>query len=210
MKLWLIVPVKPFSEGKSRLAAVLPPATRAVLSRRLFQHVLREAIASDLFAGILVVSRDLTVLDGLSSAAVALIPESGHELNQAIQQGRQAALQRGADAILVLPADLPRLHRGDLHALCAASTAPHSVVIVPSADNGTNALLLRPPHIINFAFGRNSFAYHCRSAQLAGIPCVIHDSPHLAFDVDWPADLDQLDGVFLDPQPIPSSQPCPL
>jgi 2-phospho-L-lactate guanylyltransferase len=193
MKLWLIVPVKPFAESKSRLAPTLPNPARARLSRQLFHHVMGQATAAPVLAGILVVSRDATVLDGLpSSKKIALVSENGHDLNQAISQGRQAAVQQGADAILILPADLPRLQRDDITTLYERSEAAEGLIIVPSNDNGTNALLLRPPHAINFAFGRNSFIHHCRAAQLAQIPCTIHNAPHLAFDVDLPADLRQL------------------
>ncbi|MCB0187871.1 MAG: hypothetical protein KDE31_26565, partial [Caldilineaceae bacterium] len=58
MKLWLIVPIKPFGEGKSRLAGVLPTSTRATLNHQLFRHVITQALASPILAGILVVSRD--------------------------------------------------------------------------------------------------------------------------------------------------------
>ncbi len=192
MKLWLIVPVKPFAESKSRLAPTLPNPARARLSRQLFHHVMGQATAAPVLAGILVVSRDATVLDGLPLAKITLVPESGHDLNQAVSQGRQVAVQRGADAILILPADLPRLERDDITTLYERGAAAAGLIIVPSNDNGTNALLLRPPHAINFAFGRNSFVHHCRAAQLAQIPCTIHNAPHLAFDVDLPADLRQL------------------
>ena len=102
------------------------------------------------------------------------------------------AVARGADAILVLPADLPHLQSVDIAMLWAKGQESEGVIIVPSNDNGTNALLLRPPDAINFAFGQNSFSHHCHAAQAAGRSCVIHSAPHLAFDVDLPADLRQL------------------
>ncbi len=192
MKLWLIVPVKPFAEGKSRLAPILPNPQRAQLSRQLFQHVMAQATATALLAGILVVSRDATLLDGLPPSKINLIAEEGQDLNGAVSQGRQVAVAQGADAILILPADLPRLQTNDIAMLYARGQETEGIVIVPSSDNGTNALLLRPPHVINFAFGPNSFTHHWRAAQAAGVSCLIHKAPHLAFDVDLPADLHQL------------------
>ncbi|HMN31130.1 MAG TPA: hypothetical protein PKE45_23455, partial [Caldilineaceae bacterium] len=58
MKLWLIVPVKPLQQSKSRLATVLRPRERAALMRHLLQHVLERAQAASLFMEIVVVSRD--------------------------------------------------------------------------------------------------------------------------------------------------------
>jgi len=192
MKLWLIVPIKPFTEGKSRLAPTLSNPDRSRLSRQLFHHVMAQAIATPILTGILVVSRDATVIDTLCSPKIELVVETGHDLNQAINQGRQVAVARGADAILILPADLPHLQSADIALLYAQSQASAGVVIVPSNDNGTNALLLRPPHAIDFAFGVNSFTQHCHAAQRAGIACHIHHAPHLAFDVDLPADVARL------------------
>lgn len=198
MNLWLIVPIKPFIEGKSRLAYTLPPSERTRLSRQLFRHVITQALGTTVLSGILVVSRDPTVLDGIQTPHLHQAPqlhyvaEEGFDLNQAIHQGRQEAIRRGADAILILPADLPRLQSKDIALLYEQALDTNGIVIVPSEDNGTNALLVRPPHLINFAFGRNSFLHHCLAAQLVNLPCRIVDSPHLRFDVDLPTDLTQL------------------
>ena len=69
MKVWLLVPVKSFDQAKSRLAVALAPAERALLSRRLLARTLEVAQASGLFAGTLVVSHDLAVLEFARSGA---------------------------------------------------------------------------------------------------------------------------------------------
>lgn len=189
MKLWLIVPVKPFTVGKSRLAGALPAAERALLSRRMLHHVLARAAQANVLAGALVVSQDATVLDGVSWSQVAFVQERGEGLNRALEQGRQQALAWGADAILVLPADLPLLTADDIRGLYRLATNGTGIVIAPSADGGTNALLLRPATALRFAFGLHSFAYHCALAQLAGLPCQLFQSSTLSFDLDSPTDL---------------------
>ena len=55
---WLLAPVKPFAEAKSRLASVLTPAERGLLMRSLLERTLALARESNLFARLLVVSRD--------------------------------------------------------------------------------------------------------------------------------------------------------
>ena len=62
MNLWLVVPVKPFDESKSRLAAILARQERAALTRSLLTRTLHVAQASGHFARLLVVSRDDAVL----------------------------------------------------------------------------------------------------------------------------------------------------
>ncbi len=189
MKLWLLVPLKPFGEGKSRLSPVLPATRRAALSQQLFQHLIAQARASTVLAGTIVVSRDRSVMADIHDPKIHFLPEAGTGLNQALAQGRQAALAHGADALLVLPADLPYVTTADIALLHGLGARQPAVVLVPSADNGTNALLLHPPTAIDFAFGPNSFDHHRHAAQRAGIASIVHTSTTLAFDLDNPRDL---------------------
>ena len=189
MKLWLIVPVKPFAVGKSRLADALPAAQRADLNRRMLHHVLTQAAQAEILTGALVVSQDATVLDGVSWLEIAFVQERSDGLNRALEQGRQQAVTWGADAILVLPADLPLLTAADLRGLYALAASGANVVIAPSGDGGTNALLLHPATSLRFAFGTHSFAFHRSLALLADLPCQLFESPTLSFDLDSPTDL---------------------
>jgi 2-phospho-L-lactate/phosphoenolpyruvate guanylyltransferase len=212
---WLLIPVKPFVEGKSRLSPVLDAGERAALSRQLLENVLMLAQASALFAEILVVSRDESALmaaeqmgarglrepqpEGIQAGAQLAVVDTNSRalessLNQALNVARYKAIDAGAAAVLVLPADLPVVTREDLHALLeparAASTVLSRVVtLAPSHDGGTNALLLRPPDAIPFAFGPQSFARHRALAEAAGCAVSVVCTPSLAYDLDLPEDL---------------------
>ena len=187
--LWLIVPVKPFGEGKSRLASIVSPGLRAELSQSWMTHVLTIAKAWGRFAGIAVISRDATVL-ALANALGALpIVENGDDLNAALTQANATVLAAGAEAVLALPSDLPLLSATDLEGLYALAQAEAGVVIAPSHDGGTNALLLRPPQAITYAFGEDSFARHLALADGIGLSRHIYRSATLALDVDNPEDL---------------------
>ena len=192
MKLWLIIPVKPLGEGKSRLADTLTPQQRAELMRGLLQHVLEQANAAAILYEIVVISRDPQVWAIAHLAGAGVIHEQGQALNQALEQARQQAVTHGADAILILPADLPLLISEDIHQLALYAAHQPCVVIAPSQDGGTSALVLYPPAVIPFAFGPDSFARHRQAAQQAGVPCRIFASPTLAFDVDRRADWQRL------------------
>jgi 2-phospho-L-lactate guanylyltransferase len=240
MKLWLLIPVKPFRESKSRLAGVLDAGERADLSRQLLEGVIGLAQASGLFHRILVISRDAQVhamaqrtgimsvqeiaaLDEPTGIPAELGPRTGaytptggeaagrvmldaapelrgeSTLNQALASGRASAMANGADALLVLPADLPLLTSEDLYALTAPILEPLAlsdpveqtgrVVLAPSHDGGTNALLLHPPDVIPFAFGVRSFDRHYAAAEAAGCAVSIVRTPSLAYDLDLPEDL---------------------
>lgn len=196
-QLWAILPVKPFGEGKSRLAERLQSSERGALSKDLLTKVIRAAQAANVCAEILVVSRDPSVLSYAQTLGVATLLEAHsltHEdsLNAALRQGAGEAVARGADATLILPADLPLITPEDIMGLAEAGRKGPRVVIAPSTDNGTNALLLNPPDLINFSFGIDSFERHQAFAQAKNVSLEIIHSPTLAFDVDRPADLEAL------------------
>jgi 2-phospho-L-lactate guanylyltransferase len=192
MNLWLIVPVKPFGEGKSRLAGMLDVTARAVLSLQLLERVLHMSQTSGRFAGILVISRDRTARRFAADKGLSTLREQGRDLNEALEQARRYVLRAGADAMLVLPADLPLITVEDIERLVVAAIDGTAVVIAPSQDGGTNALLLRPLDAIDFTFGVDSFHRHCAQAENRGLRCTIVESDTLALDVDWPEDLLQL------------------
>ena len=61
----------------------------------------------------------------------------------AAARGIEAALERGAERVLLVPGDCPALDPGEVSALLALRA---DVVIVPDRHGtGTNSLLLTPP-----------------------------------------------------------------
>lgn len=192
MKSWLIIPAKPFDEAKSRLAGVLSAPQRAALSAHLLARTLRTAVAADCFAQMIVVSRDPAALALADQFGALPLREMDGGLNAAVAQACRQAAARGGDAALILPADLPRLRTTDLHALVAAFGDGARVVIAPSGDGGTNALLLPLPAPFAFAFGADSYCAHCSRATAAGCDLQAVSTATLRFDLDSPRDWEEL------------------
>jgi 2-phospho-L-lactate guanylyltransferase len=189
MRVWLLVPVKPFDQAKSRLAPALAPGARAGLSRRLLARTLEVAQASGLFAGILVISRDPAVLEFAHEHGVVAVRERKDDLNSALAQASQQARRAGAEAALVVPADLPLVTAADLRAICELGAAEADVVLAPAQDGGTNALWLRLPACIEFAFGPESFTRHWAAAMARRCRLAIYASDSIGLDLDRPEDL---------------------
>lgn len=187
--LWLLIPVKQLGQGKSRLAALLTPHQRADLTRRILSRTLALAAETDCFAEILVVSADPVAHELAAQAGASSLCEAPMGLNGALVQARAHALARGAGATLVLPADLPLLTAADVTTIVGRAETGNQVVLAPSHDCGTNALLLTPPGIIDFAFGPESFRHHKQAAAARNARVAVVRTPSLAFDVDWPSDL---------------------
>jgi 2-phospho-L-lactate guanylyltransferase len=189
MTRWLLAPVKPLAEAKSRLASVLPAEARVAIMRSLLGRMLELAAATRLFDELLVISRDPRVWEMAQQAGAHALPEAGEDLNSALVQGRRHAQGAGVHSLLVLPADLPRVTAQDLHELCRLGEQADGLVIAPSYNGGTNALHLRLPSALPFHFGDDSFARHLAAAAAAGLAAAVYDSPTLRFDLDTPADL---------------------
>jgi 2-phospho-L-lactate guanylyltransferase (CobY/MobA/RfbA family) len=113
-------------------------------------------------------------------------------LNGALDAARTWALERDADALLSLFADLPWLSTLDVRAL-AREQAP----VVLGADRrgeGTNAMLLRlsgAGEQFGFAFGTNSLERHRAEAARLRMTSEIVMAPGVGFDLDTPADWDE-------------------
>jgi 2-phospho-L-lactate guanylyltransferase len=194
MTVFAILPVKPLAAGKSRLAEVMSDADRIAFNRHLAERTLRVAITAMGADRTVVVSRDSEVLGLARKYGALTVRERGDAgLNAALDQATAEARRRGADAVLVLPVDLPLLAAADIEALIPPATARPAVVVAPDRhDAGTNALLLAPPDVLPFAFGPGSFEAHCAAARRAGIEPVVVRRKGLAFDVDTAEDHDLL------------------
>ena len=197
--LWVVIPVKPFNEGKSRLAAHISPQERRALNRELLTRTLTAINQAQLDAELLVVSRDTQALAAAERAGSRALAEESQpcspndtepesQLNAALTQAARYAATHGATKVLVLPTDMPNLTAEDVRTMASPSSRDPQIIIAPSRDGGTNALLLQPAHAIPFAFGCDSFQRHQRLAAEAGIPVQVVESDSLLFDIDLPED----------------------
>lgn len=193
--MFTIIPAKPFNQAKTRLASILSVDQRVVLSRRLLRRTIELA---QRVSEVVVISRDSQVRHVAKQAGAWALVEGGDDLNAALRQAARWVAGRHHGALLILPADLPLLTLADLTELIELSQPSPSLVIAPChRTNGTNALLIDPPDLIDFQFGPDSFARHLRAAQQQGVEAVIYRSPTMAFDLDLPEDFKALPELHL-------------
>ncbi len=202
-----VVPLRSLEGGKTRLGGALDAEERETLVSGLLRHTLEVLRAWPPLRGIHVVSGDPAVLSlAAATGANAVAEQSDGEaspdtLNAALRAGRDAAVQAGATAVLLLPADLPLLDVDALESLLDAADAAlaagsgHAVAVLAPADarDGTNALLLAPPDAVEPAFGPSSLERHLRAAAAAGASVQVVVEPGVSFDLDTPDDVERLD-----------------
>ncbi len=190
MSLWAIIPVKPLQNAKSRLSAVLLPGQRYELAHAMYRHVLSVVTTIRYVTGVMVISRDTKALAIAREMGAKTIQESADsDLNPALLRATAVVKSWRADAVLILPADLPFVHADDVRAMIRLSQERSVVIASDSHADGTNALLVRPPGLIEYQYGEASFGKHIENARRIGANVLHYYSERLALDIDFPQDL---------------------
>ncbi len=186
-----IVPVGSLERAKSRLGAVLDAEERRDLVLRLAEATIRAAVGTPGVAETIVVTPDDEVRDLAIRSGARPMRQRSRGLNDGLREARDDAIAGGADGVLILPIDLPRVSAeaiGDVLASATAHRPPLVAIVADRHGRGTNALLLVPPDVIDVHFGGDSHDAHASAAAAAGARLVELDGP-LAIDIDTPDDL---------------------
>lgn len=187
-----IIPVGTLEAAKSRLGGALDAEERQDLAERLLARTVVAALAVERLADVLVISPDRGVRQRAADLGARTLRQRSRGLNAGLSEARADVIAGGADAILVLPIDLAFVSAeavaAVLEPLIRADSALAVVLVTDRHGTGTNALGLRPPEVVEFAFGPGSRQAHRVAAQAAGAAYTEVDGP-LAFDIDTPADL---------------------
>lgn len=192
-RIYAVVPIKDPALGKTRLAPILDARQRRELCLFLAKRTLEFCAEAFGAERTIVVTAAPEVAELAAAARVQVVPEADGEkgLNAAIGLGAARARECGADALVVVPADLALLSVGELLAAAQAIPASPGCLIVPDRRGcGTNMLGLAPLREDLFAFGEGSLKRHCELAQRARCEVRIHRTAALGLDLDLPEDYD--------------------
>lgn len=199
---WAVVPARSFVSGKSRLAAVTRNG-RGDVARALFDRVVTTTLRAAAVDGVLVATDgDDVALAAREHGAMALRDAPTGTFAGIIDRALAVLAGRGAARAVVVMADLPLIGPYHVDDVCSALDGA-DLVLAPDRDQlGTNALALRLPAAVPTRFGhRDSFSRHLVSAAAANLRVAMVRAHGLAFDLDTPADLDELLGAVPPPPP---------
>ena len=189
-----IVPVGTLEGAKTRLGEMLDAEERHDLVEGLLARTVVAALVVTSLADVLVVSPDREVLRRASAIGARTLRQRTKGLNAGLREARADVVAGGATAILVIPIDLPLVTAEAIEAVAKPLTetradgAPVVVLVADRHGTGTNALGLRPPDVIDFAFGRGSRRAHVAAARASGTTVVELQGP-LSVDLDTADDL---------------------
>lgn len=190
-RLVAIVPVGALEGAKSRLGAVLDAEERRDLVLRLAERTIRAAVATPGVAEALVITPDDEIRALALRAGARPLRQRSQGLNAGLREAREEAIAGGAEAVLILPIDLPRISPeaiGDVVDVLDRDRPPLVAIVADRHGRGTNALLLAPPDVIDVHFGGDSHGAHLAAAAVAEATIRSIDGD-LTIDLDTPDDL---------------------
>jgi 2-phospho-L-lactate guanylyltransferase len=179
----VLIPVKSFKEAKRRLSGALSDIERQTLARHMATQVLRAAAP----LSVAVVCDDDEVARWAREHDALVVWEPGRGLNRAVESGVAQLASLGVERVIVAHGDLP-------FAEGLANLSPSvGITIIPDRRNdGTNVIELPANCGFRFSYGPGSYGRHLKECERIGVEVQVLHPPSLAFDVDLPADLDEV------------------
>ncbi len=175
----ILIPFKKLSLAKSRLSNFLNQKQRIEFTELMLKDVLNSCLKSS-FSKIFLITQEEFNKPWLVSNKIEIIQDEG-ELNEALER---TIKKLNFDLFLILPADIPLIETEDLEAILSLSKE-FDVVISPSIDGGTNALLLKKGKEIKFEYNlKNSSLLHLKNALSLNLKVCILTNERIALDID--------------------------
>jgi 2-phospho-L-lactate guanylyltransferase len=179
---------------------MLNDVARGRLNRWLLERTLRvvRTWLSDVQRCVVVSQCEVTLALARKAGAIALRENPSERtrarmttsgLNAALSQAAAHAASLGAQRLLILPCDLPRLDAEALESMATLPVFGKGVVIAADRHyEGTNALLV-DAGVRQFAFGKDSYARHIAQGEARGVRTFPYRNATLAFDLDTVEDF---------------------
>lgn len=184
----VVVPVRAFRLGNTRLAAGLDATDRVALAQRLADRVVEAAGG----APVVVVTSAPEVVAWAGDIGTTTVDDPG-SLDGAARVGIEALARLGCTRAVVAHADLPLVTT--FAPVLHDAAVPTAVLVPCHHDDGTPVLSLPATAGPAFAFsyGPGSFRRHVRAARTAGLAVRVVRDRALGFDLDTVEDLAALD-----------------
>ncbi|MGA8208953.1 MAG: 2-phospho-L-lactate guanylyltransferase [Nocardioidaceae bacterium] len=193
----VLVPVKPTSVAKSRLA-LLGDEARRDLAVAFAVDTVAAVLGCDLVARVLVVTDDHVLAATMVELGAEVVPDGTSDLNGTLVQAAAVMHRRDPELrIAAVCADLPALRPHEVGTALRSAAGDRMCFVPDAAGEGTT--MVTAPGLSSF---RPVFGPGSRSAHLAvgAVEIDPADMPGLRRDVDDPKDLEQAMTLGLGPR----------
>lgn len=187
----VVILAKSLGRGKSRLQGVLGPLGRRGLMMSLLRRSFVVAIKYAGAENCTVVSHCDSILDLAKKHGMHTLRDPGEGgLNGAANFALREVRGQGAEHVLLMATDMPRLRVADLRAV-AETGAAHCCAVIGADrhDTGTNLLFVPAGAHMGLSYGPGSLERHVEEGFRAAGRAVVYRSDEVGFDIDTPEDL---------------------
>jgi 2-phospho-L-lactate guanylyltransferase len=190
MRVFAAVFAEESSWSKRRLSAGFA-SEEGKLSAAMLEDVLT-ALKSSVVREVVVVGSASSVRQVADKCGVSFIPQEQSGLASAERKAIAWCSERKADAVLMLPANIPLVASKDINRIVEVGSKAPSVVLSPSMTGGTNAVFLNPPNLIKAEFGPDSFFKIVKEAVDENVVLRFYSSREIALRIDSEDDFCKL------------------
>jgi len=189
--MWALIPINDFSGSLSRLSEHLNRDQRKEMTQILATQVIEALYSVQSIEKIVVLSNERQWLKSFDNQKIIILKDPEiKKLKAKITHAANWIQSQGADQMLYLSVDLPFVQEKDITKFITEHQGGLSIVKAHK-ENGTNALILDFPAILEFQFGVNSFDKHLATAKAQKINTKIVEIKNLSLDIDTWDDLQE-------------------
>ena len=192
MKIAAIIPVKTFSNAKTRLG--LPPDKKEKLCKLMLDEIVHTISISPQIEKIILVTKEEKAKEiGKKYNAEIIIDEKEESVNSAVALADKYLLENNFHASIVFPQDIPYIKTQDIDFMMNYKMHPNFAIIVPSRRfDGTNALVRMPVDLMETHYDEDSYKIHMNTAKEKTLNVAMVFVKRIMWDVDNSEDLEFL------------------
>ena len=192
MKIAAIIPVKTFSNAKTRLQ--LPSDKVEELCKIMLEEILQVISISPKIEKIILITKEKKAIEiGKKFNTITIIDTKEESVNQAVSLADKYLLENNFNASIIFPQDIPCIKTQDIDFMLKYQMHPNFVIIVPSRNfDGTNALVRMPIDIMKTHYDNDSYRNHMKTAKEHTLNVAMVFVKRIMLDIDNQEDLDIL------------------
>ena len=189
MKIAAIIPVKTFSNAKTRLQ--LPTEKVEELCKIMLEEILQTLSISPKIEEIILVTKEEKAIEiGEKFNVITIIDQKEEGVNQAVSLADEYLLKNNFNASIVFPQDIPYIKTQDIDFMLKHQMHPNFAIIVPSRKfDGTNALVRMPINLMETHYDNDSYRNHMITAKEHTLNVAMVFVKRIMLDVDSKEDL---------------------
>ena len=189
MKIAAIIPVKTFSNAKTRLD--LPRQKIEDLCKVMLEEILHTISISPQIEKIVMVTREQKAVEiGKKFNTIIIRDEKEESVNGAVALADKYLLENDFDVSIVFPQDIPYIKTQDIDFMLNYKAPPNFAIIVPSRRfDGTNALVRMPIDLMETHYDEDSYKIHMNAAKEHTLNVAMVFVKRIMWDIDNNEDL---------------------